>query len=364
MPKIIYTTDAQRELWSLLGLFESTEYVGRHLSAVHTEITDSEVELRTKSVVYCTRQAREFFTASSQVSLLTRPLLLSYGMLNLAKALVMIKSSAGINFTNMFRKHGANKPDGEGVLSLSNETVKIGQYGTFSDLLKIYDLGSFLNISTNLQELISQLPDLYQLYLHVYNKHPRVVPFYSERQSKFIINIDSIHFSELKEQLHSIKSLLQENEYSLEVKEDTFIIEKYTYAKKSLSELGLLFKSIAGEEYLRIPSKKEENIFKLNEISIAYLIIYAFGMMSRYQPERWGAYVDPNISLESEIISKSIDVCKQRYLHIVVNALFREDYIFHNSFNIQKSNREIADELFPEIYERITDERRRERLRC
>ena len=64
MQKIIFTNDQYKELWSLLGLFESKAYVKDKLKSKYPSISEDEADLRTERVVYSVRQAREFYVSS------------------------------------------------------------------------------------------------------------------------------------------------------------------------------------------------------------------------------------------------------------------------------------------------------------
>lgn len=106
--KIIYALDFEEEIWSLLGLFESAKYAANELVSRGLEFDQPELDLRASTIAYCVRQAREYFSASESVSLLTRPLLLSYGMLNLVKAVVIMRLSPQSDLENLFHKHGVS----------------------------------------------------------------------------------------------------------------------------------------------------------------------------------------------------------------------------------------------------------------
>ena len=102
MKTVIYTDDPQREICSLLGLFESRKFASDKIKERCRSLSEEALQSRFDGITYSVRQAREFFSSSDHVSLLTRPLLLSYGMLNLGKALVFYKSSEDTDFKTYF----------------------------------------------------------------------------------------------------------------------------------------------------------------------------------------------------------------------------------------------------------------------
>lgn len=85
---IIHTENAVKEIWSMLGFFESEYNVGTYLTTRFQQIQSSDEfqerlpELKI-TIAHTVRTAREYYTAAEGVTDLTRPLLLFYGMTNL-----------------------------------------------------------------------------------------------------------------------------------------------------------------------------------------------------------------------------------------------------------------------------------------
>ena len=65
------------------------------------------VEKQAEQIGYCVRQAEEYFTASSKVSLATRPLLMYYGAVSLSRALILLKldGSHSLDYLRTANKH-------------------------------------------------------------------------------------------------------------------------------------------------------------------------------------------------------------------------------------------------------------------
>ena len=82
------------QIWKFLRFFLDESSVSNTIRRTH-RIPDgkftSDVKKQARQVGYCIRQAEEYFHASSQVGLPTRPTLLYYGAVSLSQALVLLR---------------------------------------------------------------------------------------------------------------------------------------------------------------------------------------------------------------------------------------------------------------------------------
>jgi hypothetical protein len=82
------------QIWKLLRFFRDIPSVSDKIRSIHGITNgkfDSDVKKQAQQIAYCIRQAEEYFHASSQVGLATRPLLLYYGAVSLSQALVLLR---------------------------------------------------------------------------------------------------------------------------------------------------------------------------------------------------------------------------------------------------------------------------------
>ena len=363
MKRVIYTNDPQLEIWSLLGLFESKKIVYDKLKLKYPSLSEDGLITRTDEITYSVRQAREFFSASDQTSLLTRPLLLSYGMLNLGKALVCYKSSEDTNFENYFMSHGLKFMPSTGDQELANESIKIKDKGTYPELAAIYNQQAYPNVEINLKDLLSQIPDLAEMFSIVYKEHPNVVSLKVDKYGYLIEDLGE-YFEQFNEKIKATEPYLRDNKvemYITGIKENIIRIDtafERLGVVKTLKHLDLSLSSISGVDYFRVFTLINSEPIILKEASIHYLIIFSYGMLSRYQSSRWGKYIDPNLSGEAEIINKSIQVGKIRYLHLLVSYLFEEEFQFSNS--IEKPEESVD---YEEIKRRLKIDAERDKRR-
>ncbi len=86
-----------KEVWKLLRFFRDVEYASKYhcyfcnISEAAYNKHKSNINKQAIQIGYCIRQAEEYFQASSQVGLATRPNLLYYGAVSLSQALILLK---------------------------------------------------------------------------------------------------------------------------------------------------------------------------------------------------------------------------------------------------------------------------------
>lgn len=165
----LLTDDSESEIWFRLSEDESEYTVRRKMIQYYDEegidYNDSELDKTVSFFVYSLKQGREYFAASKRVSILTRPLLLFYGIMCLAKLPIILNNPrypVQLAEQRGLRMHGLgyhkNRSD---ELVVENDIVKIHDQGTFSSLYLFFkenlpDLREF-----KISELYGWLPDMF-----------------------------------------------------------------------------------------------------------------------------------------------------------------------------------------------------------
>jgi len=99
-----------KQIWKLLRFFQdesSASEMIRRIHGIEKGEHNQNVKKQARQIGYCIRQAEEYFHASSQVKLPTRPLLLYYGASSLAWALILLRKDGKYSFDKLReeRKH-------------------------------------------------------------------------------------------------------------------------------------------------------------------------------------------------------------------------------------------------------------------
>src|SRR5215831_7580360 len=84
--------DPERFSWGELRRFHNVEAVQTLISDIHkAPRSDPNVKKQATQIRYCLQQAKEYFDAAKSVSLVTKPVLLYYSIMNLALAELLLK---------------------------------------------------------------------------------------------------------------------------------------------------------------------------------------------------------------------------------------------------------------------------------
>ena len=137
----IVTENPIREIWKRIRYFLDIPYVSeliRKRHKIEKRKFDSDIKKQAQQINYSILQAEEYFSASENVSLPTRPLLIYYGATSLSKALVLLIKNGSYSYDALRKK---NKHQHHG-LELSKDIL--------GDSKAITSINGFLNsISCN-----------------------------------------------------------------------------------------------------------------------------------------------------------------------------------------------------------------------
>jgi len=99
--KNITSENPIKEIWKFLRFFLDVPSVSEKIRRMHNiqgKKYVSDIKKQAKQIGYCIRQAEQYFEASSEVGLATRPTLLYYGAVSLSRALVLFRRHGNYSF--------------------------------------------------------------------------------------------------------------------------------------------------------------------------------------------------------------------------------------------------------------------------
>jgi uncharacterized protein (DUF433 family) len=108
--KNIAAENPNAEVWRCLRLFldgQATSQMIRHVHGIPAGTHTRNIGKQAQQIGFCIRQAEQYFLASTQVGLPTRPVLLYYGALSLSQALILLKKDGtfSLDARRRDRKH-------------------------------------------------------------------------------------------------------------------------------------------------------------------------------------------------------------------------------------------------------------------
>lgn len=351
-----FSTNPLLEMHKELSLFEQTNYCVRYIKNTISNISDSKAIEQGEIAGACFRQASEYYEAGKKVSLSTRPLLLSYSMNNYVKGMAYL-TTTNDDILKGFNSHGFAY-----------------EYKT-----------SFLESSITKREkgVVSSLEKMVQ---DTEIKKESIVPLYS--LLSLIPGLRKI-FNETTEYISHISLPLNKNNtFKLTTNEKPHLIEEFGFGLMGFVSTKVRkhpywgdegytgFFNITGSEYIR--NLKGLNIFSNKKIFFpilidgtsifvqpmvaSYLIIMFYGMLVRYNPEKWDKVIDAKISNNYSLIKASMEECYNEFIVSLYRYIFNQRIVKkeYNNNDFRKYINENKSEIF-DIIEKEKKDRKRYR---
>jgi len=128
-----------QQLWKLLRGFLEVDAVSKRIREIHG-ITDkksrADINKQALQIGYCIRQAQEYFQASANVSLATRPLMIYYGVTSLSTALVLFRQDGSYSLDALRKNH---KHQHHGLLLSRGSLQSVTNAHGVNDVLSVVD---------------------------------------------------------------------------------------------------------------------------------------------------------------------------------------------------------------------------------
>ncbi|XHH08279.1 MAG: YaaC family protein [Candidatus Bathyarchaeia archaeon] len=327
----------------MLSYFESEYNAKNFLSEkLQKERTSEEILELAKNLSVDMQAAKEYFKAAEGVSLLTKPLLIYYGMVNLAKVLhITCKGEAPEG-----KKHGLEsvKP-WNGVLS--ELSVKVKQYGIFSEFYHCYSSGEIHGHSFSIKQLISQVPEVKVAYETVYKEKALSLKVVRVKYGVSLVDSDLDKFTDIEKLLANTPKIKNAG--------DIQIFEKSAFLFSTMwddNEHPFL-RALSGEENLILPFVGADGTFKvLPELSTHFLIMFLLGMTARYHPKVWSESIKGKKSGDIYVLQKFLEVTARKFPNLILNELRNREFFFSTP-NIDNENKELTDAQLEQAYDYI-----------
>jgi len=342
--------------WPDLKMLESREICAGALHQRHGRKISARQSLDVATAI---AQGRQYFESAKGASHLTKPLLLYYGVLSLARSVIMASDVKG-GETSLAEGHGLNafqwketlRTTGKTILDLDAEVTR----GTFAELAEAtknrergYSLyhGQYLepmeNLGTenlradhssqmlSLSSLIARLPDLTEAYRSTFGcparAYPTIVYSYGEMQTDYFILNPSGDLPQrevLQERFGWPPSLhLQEQEHHHLLGNIPGLEFRISETTSTAAELEAKFpvkNDRYGFPYLVEPF---ETGFQLSTLSIMFAITYFAGMLVRYFPSRWAALSShKDKDKEHSLLIRALDIIEERFPQLALDELY------------------------------------------
>jgi len=350
--KELYASTIEEGVWRYIDLF--SEYYDLRKRTNSTE--------KASQISFCLRQASEYYQASKQATILTKPVLLYYGMLNLCKALILLKNP-GISLQNSLTTHGlrhVSPTSNSSLLALSCRVEKsaksvfynllraatkdrftiqtiINSNSAIQDSASDYSKQSLIAVGKNyrISDVVIVIPELFELLLGTTNLCPRIVPIshFSFRQkvdkqersftySAARIIIRHGRYPKIKKLIKSFEKKSELRDWKL--KEDRWDVFEYVIpAKVQKFSYPDIRETVFREQFGVFLSRRK---FRLSEIVSHFLLMFILGDAARYLPYIWNRLIDKKTS-QKALIETFIGISEIKFPLLVLREL-RDDLVY------------------------------------
>jgi hypothetical protein len=298
---------------------------------------------------HCVRQARDYFASADAASLLTRPVLLYYGMVSLAKVLLLLdpESPLGIAEIESIERQGhgmkqidpPESPNGDWVLQecaieVTADRKKNGPWlgrGVFPQLSRRLipnGGGGWLGQQVPMLALFQAVPQLDLLMRETLgheNGFSGLWVTQVQRGEQFNLELPAADGIPLtRNEAQSRVSYLDREKYPVEEVDDARspfrirVSEDDFYALPEREELArhihVLPPSLLGE--------------RMDGLLAQYMLMYGLSIVARYKPHRWGAILRGESTPLLPVLEQLMAVASRWWPNIVLNRLTNSVVLF------------------------------------
>lgn len=340
--RIIHTEDPVKEVWSMLGYFESEHNSKQYLEKKFGTSVEKLNETA-KNVALTMRAAREYYEAAESITILTHPVLLFYGMTALSKVLF----TATYPKKSPSRGHGLQEVKGwTGVFS--EFSVRVRNDGAFPQFHSCFDKETLRNTEFSMKELLSLIPEVKVGFETVYDEKSRALKILRVRLGINIVDSELQKYTDLENLISQIPKIHERYGKEYQRFADRIIL----WCMKREAEDPVV-RAVSGEEYLVLPLKKDTRIIALPQMSAHFLIMYLLGMLSRYYLKEWGELIKGEESGEIYTVQKFLEVTKRKFPNLILNELQDHDFLFIGPRVETETGKRLDRDQLEEIYNYI-----------
>lgn len=330
----IPTEQPYRKLWDTFVYFENEQTASEFLRGRYADQGMDPVQRHvyqaTPKFIFSFKQAREYYRAAEHCDILTKPLLLYYGMMALSKALITSYDPEYPSTTSVL-KHGlSTRKLKRDDYSFAEDEVRVQKDGIFHVLHRILDGPPFeAQHRFQMKQLLAVIPELIPTYERLYGT-PQVTRLDVQDRTWHVPRQFVAGSEKTKEELldllnhHGSESL----RFSFPEGMDDAGVLRIAFEGEENEDRHhpLLLHDFSGQPHLRFP---HEGNLVLPEISVHYMIMFVLGMLCRYETERWGEMILTFSSHDTFLINEFLNVSMRKFPNLILDQLCQERNIFY-----------------------------------
>jgi hypothetical protein len=303
--------------WQVLGFYESRDLVAKRYLKRHERVLSA---ARAYPIISNFVQGREYFASARVAAELVRPLLLYYGVLSLARGLILLKKTTAKE-ENLSPAHGIQPRSWGSTLSKGIEHIPdlsvsfaAGTFSEFSEVtqnnertvvlrapfpnrLLIKQSGSVVlnHHVVLLRDMLARIPELSSIYEATFGTEgscARGIVFVLSDDTQTDVSILESEFGLLSasaiRRTYGVSDTTNITEadhhnFAGNVKNNSFRLI-HSNREELLAQLPIVRNDDSGNMFL-VPAL--DGSLVLSRLSMLYLVSYVLGMLARYYPSKW-----------------------------------------------------------------------------
>jgi hypothetical protein len=346
---VIRTIDPYAKVWEYLRRFRSVQYCERYLrnlipvGSPHLAL----VLTKARQIASIIEQAEQYFNSARDSAWQIRPLLTYYGMVGLAKCLILAgdngytlestnPSSAeqemhGLSWKTQTPADNAIR-DGNGLLDeFCYVRTSTNRSGLYTLLRRCYAINDVPNGSRfSIRELLSLIPDLQREFAMHLQSQPRTW----QCESRFGQNVISDRYHVLK--FVDYDALLLGTPGAPAMLTQCF------------PELGTLYAPLGGDQFVSVAEcqSADDHIYAtkaasgitfaymriggyvLTDSDVDYMLMFILSNLVRYRQDKWSELVNRTNNDDIFLVDSAVELATLKFPRFVLNELEGRDYFF------------------------------------
>jgi len=333
----IPTEQPYRKLWDMYVYFENEQTTSEFLKKRYMERgldpreASKQVYHATPKFLFAIKQAREYYRAAEACDILTKPLLLYYGMMALGKALITSQDPEYPSTTSVLRHGLSTRKLKRDDYQFADDEVRVQKDGIFNVLHGTLSGPEFENQQRfRMKDLLAVIPELMPAYTRLYGLPQVCLLGECTQGPKPAWHVPRAFVSGTNRTREELLDLLNRHGgESVRVapaddREEPGMFR--LFVDGAADEHPLLLHDFAGQKHLRYP---HEGDLVLPEISIHYMIMFVLGMLCRYETERWGEMILTFSSHDTFLINEFLNVSMRKFPNLILDKLCAERNLFY-----------------------------------
>ncbi len=293
----------------------------------------SMMETKSRQLAYCILQAFEYYKAADAVTIDTSPLLYFYGMLSLAKALVVANEEDCL--LDDIKYHGLKIDKTAPSLNLETLRARVDE-GVFSRLTKTVQGFEYPKDATlEFKDVLSISPELFEMYERYFEEPARCVHCYMIRPLS--MKPYTIEICALAQSPEYVVARIPElgTDFTVRPNQGNTRIYQWFKSKESVGTPPTKFwdySAPTGGRYLvgALPFQVNSSIKKyyIHPALSDYITMFILSDCVRYKQDLWGSVVQGRETGILGLVDLILSIARHRFPNLVLNSLFGEAFIY------------------------------------